>query len=181
MVAPLPAPIAPSRHRHPTHGEVGKHGAPVPAPAKSIIDHCSGHADGRKSVIAGNKIPMDSHSGLNISSDCCYDQAAGNEILYVDRRPDPTADSENFYHGSEKEFDDNWTASDDVKGGVLPAHLVRDARAKEHRYLQEHRVYKYASIADCIRCTGRRPLGLRWIDTNKGDSSAPLVRSRLVH
>ena len=71
-------------------------------------------------------------------------------------------------------------AYDDVHGGTLPTYLVKSARKKELRYLQERSVYRYATVADCLRCTGRKPLGLKWIDTNKGSVNAPEVRSRLV-
>merc|ERR1712155_389724 len=79
------------------------------------------------------------------------------------------------------EFDyRGWMASDDVKGGSLPAHLVHSARLKELKYLQDRKVYEYASVADAIRCTGKKPLGLKWIDTNKGDNVSVNIRSRLV-
>ena len=74
----------------------------------------------------------------------------------------------------------DWVASDDVKGGSLPPERVMSARKKEFRYLHDRSVYCYASVADCVRCTGRRPLGLKWIDTNKGSIEDPDVRSRLV-
>ena len=38
------------------------------------------------------------------------------------------------------EFDyRGWMASDDVKGGSLPAHLVHSARLKELKYLQDRK------------------------------------------
>ena len=73
-----------------------------------------------------------------------------------------------------------WEASDDVKGGPLPPELVKLARAKELQYLRDMEVYRYASVADCVRITGRRPIGLRWIDTNKSSKETPNIRSRLV-
>ena len=41
-------------------------------------------------------------------------------------------------------------------------------------------VYEYAPIAECVKVTGKPPIGTRWIDTNKGDSLKPNSRSRLV-
>ena len=35
-------------------------------------------------------------------------------------------------------------------------------------------------MADAVRCTGRKPLRLKWIDTNKGDEVRANIRSRLV-
>ena len=34
--------------------------------------------------------------------------------------------------------------------------------------------------AECLQRTGKRPLGSRWVDVNKGDRTNPDVRSRLV-
>ena len=76
--------------------------------------------------------------------------------------------------------DSEWNAVDDVKGGPLPAHLVRDARERELRYLWDRGVYCYASTADAVRATGRRPLRLKWIDTDKGGVGRRNIRSRLV-
>merc|ERR1711978_462221 len=74
----------------------------------------------------------------------------------------------------------DWKASDDVKGGDLPAHLVYAARLKELAYLKNRCVYEYASTDNATAAMGRRPLGLKWIDTNKGDTTNYDIRSRLV-
>ena len=73
-----------------------------------------------------------------------------------------------------------WDALDDVKGGSLPPELVHKARVCELQYLQNRQVYTYATVAEAIAKTGRPPLGLRWIDTNKASTDNPEVRSRLV-
>lgn len=112
--------------------------------------------------------PPDNHRSPNPGcSHPALSPSSGNFIGTVSQREDGQSDGE-------------WEATDDVKGGPLPVSLVKEARAKECSYLMKHGVYEYASIADCIRVTGRRPLGLKWIDTNKGGPDAPLVRSRLV-
>ena len=41
-------------------------------------------------------------------------------------------------------------------------------------------VYVKVPISQCIERTGKRPIGTRWVDVNKGDSAKPKVRSRLV-
>ena len=41
-------------------------------------------------------------------------------------------------------------------------------------------VYEYTSLSKAISAMGRRPLGLKWIDTNKGDETNFQIRSRLV-
>ena len=72
-----------------------------------------------------------------------------------------------------------WYAADDVKGGSLPPKLVLDARKKELAYLLDMHVYHPVPRQQAIQA-GKRPLKLKWIDTNKGDRANPLVRSRLV-
>ena len=39
---------------------------------------------------------------------------------------------------------------------------------------------KKVSIKECYEETGKAPIGVRWVDINKGDSEHPLYRSRLV-
>ena len=41
-------------------------------------------------------------------------------------------------------------------------------------------VYEYSTEAEARTRTGRKPVGLKWIDTNKGSAEAPRYRSRLV-
>ena len=64
--------------------------------------------------------------------------------------------------------DDDLVATDDVRGGVLPPVLVRKARAEEIAYIHARKIYAYAQKAECYQRTGRPPLRLKWIDTNKG-------------
>ena len=75
---------------------------------------------------------------------------------------------------------DNWLASDDVKGGWLPPDLVYQARLRELEYLKERCVYGHSTVAEAKRVTGKPPLRLKWIDTDKGGEGARMVRSRLV-
>ena len=46
--------------------------------------------------------------------------------------------------------------------------------------MKTRRVYDYFSTSEAVRRTGRRPLRLKWIDSNKGDTKDYNVRSRLV-
>ena len=69
---------------------------------------------------------------------------------------------------------------DDVNGGILPTEKVKRARQKEMDYLHKQGVYKVVPIEECFTETGRKPIGVRWIDTNKGDPDNPNFRSRLV-
>ena len=76
--------------------------------------------------------------------------------------------------------DYNWIASDDVAGEALDAKMVQAARREEIQHFTDMKVYKYARIRDCLNATSRRPIGVRWMDVNKGDSIKPNNRSRLV-
>ncbi|MDA8583876.1 reverse transcriptase domain-containing protein, partial [bacterium] len=69
---------------------------------------------------------------------------------------------------------------DDVKGGTLPAAAVRKARREEMQYVHKHKVYVKCPVDECWSKTGRPPIRVRWVDTNKGTASEPNYRSRLV-
>ena len=75
---------------------------------------------------------------------------------------------------------DSWVAGDDVKGGPLPAHLVYAARVRELECLRHRKVYDYSTTREALRLTGKQPLGLTWIDTNKGGRGYMNIRARLV-
>ena len=87
------------------------------------------------------------------------------DILAVDADEDPL---------------EEWEAVDDVKGGPLDPREVKTAREKETQYLWDMEVYEYCTEAEARAQTGRNPVGLKWIDTNKGSAEAPRHRSRLV-
>ena len=57
--------------------------------------------------------------------------------------------------------------------------LVRAARAEEIANFKKHNVNKKVPSSQCVEVTGKQPIGLLWVDTNKGDESAPDYRSRL--
>ena len=102
-------------------------------------------------------------------TDRCQDGAGSKEPGYLIDR----------YHDGDGSWDD-WCAYDNVKGSELPAKLVYDARRRELEYLSQRKVYEYASTSRAYQRTGRRPLRLKWIDTNKGGTLHPNIRSRLV-
>ena len=60
-----------------------------------------------------------------------------------------------------------WEAEDDVKGGPLDPPEVKTARQKETQNLWDREVCEYATEAEARARTGRDPVGLKWIDTNK--------------
>ena len=76
--------------------------------------------------------------------------------------------------------DDDMVAWDDVKDRELDPLWVRDARQVEMQYVDRYKVYDYSTVAECRRVTGAEPVGTRWLDTNKGDSTNPCYRSRWV-
>ena len=67
---------------------------------------------------------------------------------------------------------------DDVKGELLDPKLTREARLDEVKVFGERRVYDVVPRASMP--PGRRTIGVRWVDTNKGSSTEPRIRSRLV-
>jgi len=69
---------------------------------------------------------------------------------------------------------------DQVSGVKLDRTLVLAARAEEMAYMKQLEVFKRTLISEAIATTGRRPIGVRWVDINKGDDSRPEYRSRLV-
>ena len=75
---------------------------------------------------------------------------------------------------------DGTVAFDDQSGEPLVPALMRAARLEEMAYFKEMKVYEKVSVEECMRATGRKPIGVRWVDINKGDSAQPNYRSRLV-
>ena len=80
----------------------------------------------------------------------------------------------------DEELQEEWEAEDDVKGGPLDPHEVKNAREKEIKYLWDMEVYEFSTEAEARARTGRKPVGLKWIDTNKHNTKTPRYRSRLV-
>ena len=71
-------------------------------------------------------------------------------------------------------------AKDDVKGGPLDPREAKTARENEIKYLWDMEVYEYSTESEARARLGRNPVGLKWIDTNKGSAEAPRYHSRLV-
>ena len=69
---------------------------------------------------------------------------------------------------------------DDVNGGYLDPKGVEEARKLEMDYIHRQGVWKKVPMEQCLKETGKKPIPLRWIDTNKGDHDKPNLRSRLV-
>ena len=69
---------------------------------------------------------------------------------------------------------------DDVNGGWLDPTLVRAARDEEVQWMETRKVFEIEKADVCWRETGRKPVTLKWVDTDKGDWRRPRYRSRLV-
>ena len=82
----------------------------------------------------------------------------------------------------EEEEQDAWLmeAWDDVNGKRLDPTKVRKARKEEIGYYYKMKMYDKVPISECITRTGRQPIGVRWIDHNKGDDLHENYRCRLV-
>ena len=75
--------------------------------------------------------------------------------------------------------DDHKVAWDDVKNIQLDIEKVRHARNLEMGFICARKVYKYATKAEAKRL-GHKIIGVKWVDTNKGDEESENYRSRLV-
>jgi hypothetical protein len=73
-----------------------------------------------------------------------------------------------------------WRYWDDVNGGYLKPDKVLAARAVELGWVHAREVYEKVPLAQCFERTGKGPLSLRFVDTNKGDDTCENYRSRLV-
>ncbi len=69
---------------------------------------------------------------------------------------------------------------DDVSGEPLSTERVIRARLEEIEEFPKREVYDKVPISQCWERTGKAPIGVRWVDINKGDSVSPENRSRLV-
>ncbi|CAK0851548.1 unnamed protein product, partial [Prorocentrum cordatum] len=95
----------------------------------------------------------------------------------------PNVDDEEI---SLKDFVGKWRDTlrtefyDDLTGLPLDPTRVKAARRLEMDFMAQLGVWVYAREEDCQRELGRRPLSVRWVDIDKGDTDRPDYRSRLV-
>ncbi len=81
-----------------------------------------------------------------------------------------------------------WTCSlahnqdlyDDVAGKKLNTELVLQARAEQMVEVNKFGVYGKVPIQNCWNDTGKDPIGVRWLNVNKGDDENPEIRCRIV-
>ena len=77
------------------------------------------------------------------------------------------------------EEEDEHIAWDDVKDVELDLEKVKKAREVEMTYIKKRKVYKYAERS-AVKKMGREIIGVKWVDTNRGDEEMENYRSRLV-
>ena len=73
-----------------------------------------------------------------------------------------------------------WEAWDDVKGGRLRYKLVKEARQEEVKYMVDRGMWVLRPIQECWEKSGKGPVSVKLVDTNKGNQVDMMVRSRLV-
>ena len=69
---------------------------------------------------------------------------------------------------------------DSVTGMALDPASVQAARKEEMKWVLKQDLYEVVDEEMCYQETGRGPIGLKWVDRNKGDQKSPNFRSRLV-
>eukprot|EP00971_Amphidinium_carterae_P033441 658688-Amphidinium_carterae.1 len=57
--------------------------------------------------------------------------------------------------------------------------MVRKARQLELDWIKSREVYKSVPLRECIECTGKKPLSMKWVDTDKGNQERPNYRKDL--
>ena len=77
-------------------------------------------------------------------------------------------------------LEDGTVAFDDQSGAPLKPELMRQARRDEIDYFKKMNVYQKVPVHEAWQETGKGPIGVRWVDINKGDEDRPNYRSRLV-
>ena len=73
-----------------------------------------------------------------------------------------------------------WEAWDDVHGGALPIEEVRKAQKEEVTYMQRMKIWELRPIEECYEKTGKEPVSVWWVDTNKGTFDHLNIRCSLA-
>ena len=71
---------------------------------------------------------------------------------------------------------DGW-AWDDVKDQALDVKKVRAARQEEIQYMMKKGVWREVDIQECWDRTGKAPVTVKWVDTDKGQEGKEAIRS----
>ena len=109
-------------------------------------------------------------------------RALGMEVLSLDQIEEAASqygvDPSSDLH--EDGLEPGMMAADDQSGEELDVGRVRGARKEEISYFRSMKVYDKVPKDRCWKETGKAPIGVRWVDINKGDTITPNYRSRLV-
>ena len=73
-----------------------------------------------------------------------------------------------------------YSVVDDLSGEELPASLVTIAKREEITEIYRRTVWREKPVEECYNDTGKSPIPVRWVVTNKGDRLHPNIRCRLV-
>ena len=76
-----------------------------------------------------------------------------------------------------EEWQEAW---DDVNGGELKIEDVRKGRSEEIGCMKGRRIWSVKDTGECWERTGRKPVSVKWVDTDKGSAGKVEVRCRLV-
>ena len=79
-----------------------------------------------------------------------------------------------------EEQEQNEVTRDAVTGIILDPALVYAAKMEELRTIRQFGVYAKVPISECVKETGKQPIGVTWVVVNKGDAANPDIRARLV-
>ena len=74
-----------------------------------------------------------------------------------------------------EELESYW---DDANGGYLNPKLVRQARQEEINEIHNYKVYEKRPIKECLEVAGKKPMAIRWVDTDKGSEETPSTVGR---
>ena len=69
---------------------------------------------------------------------------------------------------------------DDISGMKLEGRMVEAVRREELEEMKKRGTYTKVPVSECWAKTGKKPVGVKFIDVNKGDMEHPTYRSRLV-
>ena len=79
--------------------------------------------------------------------------------------------------GRKPKRDNFW---DSATGTSVIPELVVKAREEEMKEFQKHKVYIKVLVNACLERTEKQPIGVKWVDVNKGGEERLEYRSRLV-
>lgn len=106
-----------------------------------------------------------------------YKHMLENGRLTMDNNVQHVAHDEDLIANVEECWDE---FVDDGSGLPFESGAVREARAVEMRVFTSFPVYTKVPTSEARRVIGRGPIGVCWLDTNKGDEEKLEYRSRLV-